>query len=593
MVDRNVSARAIAAAAEAGLTVDGSDAVGLMVQSAAGVIQAATPAAENILGLTLAQMLGRDSADPRWAAVAEDGVALRPQDHPAMRAIESGSPVWGAVMGVHRPGRDPAGEHVWLLVDSVPLGPSGGAPTAVVTRFAIMTGQRATELRLAASERLYRSLVQNAPDIMAWQLADTTFLWVSSAVQTLLGREPEELVGHTAYEFIHPDDAAKVRQIEHGPAAHREPVLTPLMLRVRHRDGNYLWMEVVGQVLRDADGKPSQLRTAWRDVTTRVAARHDHDTVLQLVQSVVNNSPIGIAVCDVNGLFEQVNPALCATLQLESPQLLGRSLRELVHPDDDGTEGVAALLAGELEVHASECRYLRGNGTWMWGHRTVVVLRDGSADRQSWRLLVQLQDITESRLAQDELAYAASHDPLTDLANRIALDEHLERAGQQLELHASNGLLFIDIDDFKAVNDTYGHKIGDEVLRGVAARIKTAIRHEDFAARLGGDEFVVHCPKVSDQQEAVHIAQRIMDALTVPYPVGVYTIRISASIGVATATVDNHARLLAMADRAMYRAKQAGRGFINEMDLDSRHDAPSARGTSVPTCSSSVVDNTT
>jgi diguanylate cyclase (GGDEF)-like protein/PAS domain S-box-containing protein len=453
----------------------------------------------------------------------------------------------------------------------------------VVTRFAIMTGQRATELRLAASERLYRSLVQNAPDIMAWQLADTTFLWVSSAVQTLLGREPEELVGHTAYEFIHPDDAAKVRQIEHGPAAHREPVLTPLMLRVRHRDGNYLWMEVVGQVLRDADGKPSQLRTAWRDVTTRIAARHDHDTVLQLVQSVVNNSPIGIAVCDVNGLFEQVNPALCATLQLESPQLLGRSLRELVHPDDDGTEGVAALLAGELEVHASECRYLRGNGTWMWGHRTVVVLRDGSADRQSWRLLVQLQDITESRLAQDELAYAASHDPLTDLANRIALDEHLERAGQQLELHASNGLLFIDIDDFKAVNDTYGHKIGDEVLRGVAARIKTAIRHEDFAARLGGDEFVVHCPKVSDQQEAVHIAQRIMDALTVPYPVGVYTIRISASIGVATATVDNHARLLAMADRAMYRAKQAGRGFINEMDLDSRHDAPSA----------SVVDNTT
>ena len=142
------------------------------------------------------------------------------------------------------------------------------------------------------------------------------------------------------------------------------------------------------------------------------------------------------------------------------------------------------------------------------------------------------------------------------------------RAGPQLEPHASNGLLFIDIDDFKAVNDTYGHKIGDEVLRGVAARIKTAIRHEDLAASLGGDEFVVHCPKVSDQQEAVHIAQRIMDALTVPYPVGVYTIRISASIGVSTATVDNHARLLAMADRAMYRAKQAGRGFINEMDLD-------------------------
>jgi diguanylate cyclase (GGDEF)-like protein len=204
------------------------------------------------------------------------------------------------------------------------------------------------------------------------------------------------------------------------------------------------------------------------------------------------------------------------------------------------------------------------------------VLRDGSADRQSWRLLVQLQDITESRLAQDELAYAASHDPLTGLANRIALDERLERASQQLVPHACNGLLFIDIDDFKAVNDTYGHKIGDEVLRSVAARIKTAIRNEDFAARLGGDEFVVYCPNVTDQQESVHIAQRTIDALTAPYPLGDYTIRISASIGVTTATVDNHARLLTMADRAMYRAKQAGPGSINETEFDLiDHDAPS------------------
>jgi diguanylate cyclase (GGDEF)-like protein/PAS domain S-box-containing protein len=576
MVDRDVSDRALAAAAEAGLPVDDSDAAGLVVQSASGVIEAATPAAENILGLTLAQMLGRDSADPRWAGVDEDGVALRPQDHPAMRAIEAGSPVWGSVMGVHRPGRDPAGEHVWLLVDSVPLGPTGGALTTVVSRFAIMTGRRATELRLAASERLYRFLVQNAPDIVAWQLADTTFLWVSTAVQTLLGRGPEELVGHTAYEFIHPDDMEKARQIELEPAAHRKPALTPLILRMRHRHGNYRWMEVVGHVLRDTDGKPSQLRTSWRDVTARVAARHDRDTALHLVKSVVNNSPIGIAVCDVNGLFEQVNPALCATLLRKSGQLRGHSLEEFVHPDDDCTKGVAALLAGELDVHTSECRYLRGNGTWMWGHRSVVVLRDGAAGPRYWRLLVQLQDITESRRAQDELAYAASHDPLTGLANRIALDEHLERAGQQLVPHTNNGLLFIDIDDFKAVNDTYGHKIGDEVLRSVAARIKTAIRHEDFAARLGGDEFVVYCPNVSGQQESVDIAQRTIDALTAPYPLGDYTIRISASIGVTTATVDNHDRLLAMADRAMYRAKQAGRGSIDETDFDlKQHDAPS------------------
>ena len=202
--------RALEAAAEVGLAVPDDDGVGVLVQSSSGVIEAATPQAAALLGLTLPQMLGRDSADRRWAAVDEDGKALRGQDHPSMRAVSSGMVVRDAVIGVHRPGHDPAGHHVWLAVDAVPYGPAG-TPDRVVVRFSVITGPRATELRLAASERLYRFLVEYDPDIVAWQLPDTTFLWVSSAARTLLGHEPAEMIGRAAYEFMHPDDVPVAR----------------------------------------------------------------------------------------------------------------------------------------------------------------------------------------------------------------------------------------------------------------------------------------------------------------------------------------------------------------------------------------------
>ncbi len=122
-------------------------------------------------------------------------------------------------------------------------------------------------------------------------------------------------------------------------------------------------------------------------------------------------------------------------------------------------------------------------------------------------------------------------------------------------------MLFIDLDDFKSVNDTYGHQVGDALLKAVAARIVKTIRNGDFAARLGGDEFVVHCPKVQGQAEASAIAQRVAAALSMPYPFEMHTISISASVGVTTAPADDRAQLMKAADRAMYEAKFTGRSF--------------------------------
>lgn len=556
-VNETAAERAAKAAAAAGLDVHEGDAVGLMVQSASGVIEAATPQAEIILGLTLDQMLGRDTSDRRWAAIDESGVALRPQDHPAMRAIRTGVAVRGAVMGVHRPGRDVAGEHVWLIVDSVPM--DTGGTTTVVSRFAVMTGPRVTELRLAASERLHRFLVENAPDMVAWQLPDTTFMWVSGVSRTMLGREPEEMVGTTVYDYVHPDDLTTLRTAQ--SAVRDGPAPTAVRLRMRHRDGHYLCMEVAGQVVRDADGTASQIHTAWRDVTARVAAERERDAALRLVQSAIESSPIGIALCLSDGTFEQVNSALCAMLGFRRDELIGRPLGELVEPGEHAPDGVPTVLAGASAVHESECRFLRGDGTWMWGHCTLVAIRDEDTPGTS-RMLLQLQDVTDRRRALEELAHLASHDSLTGLANRTALSDHLLRTARGLAPDELSAMLFIDVDDFKVVNDTHGHHIGDKLLGQIGRRVRDTIRSNDFAARLGGDEFVVFCPRVLDSEELSRIVGRISGELSGPYLLGVHTVGVSVSVGMTTTRGSALDGLMARSDQAMYRAKRAGRGLV-------------------------------
>ncbi|RZT15616.1 PAS domain S-box-containing protein/diguanylate cyclase (GGDEF)-like protein [Mycobacterium sp. BK558] len=539
----------------AGLKID-DDAVAFVVQSASGEIIAATPQAQQILGLELDELLGRDSTDPRWAAIGADGVALRGQDHPSMRAMHSGQSVYGAIMGVHRPGHDAAGEHVWLTVDSVPLDFREGRPNRVVTRFAVITDARAAALQSAACGRLHRLLIDHAPDIAAWQLPDTTFLWVSSSSKDILGREPEEIIGRTAHELMHPDDVALMRNdLDAGAPSSRT-------VRMRHRDGCYRWLDVATQVIRDAAGEPAQLRSAWRDVTERVEAEQERDSAAQMIRSVWTSSPIGIAICTAGGIIEDANRAMCVMLGRPRRDVVGSTLHTFLHGDNHGLDAASPPAEEGPGPHHSECRYVRPDGTAFWGLRTTVKL-DARIGREPG-YLVHLQDVTLRRVAHEKLIHTASHDALTGLVNRTAFDEHVERTLKRLPPEACSGMLFIDIDDFKFVNDTYGHHVGDMLLQAVAARLERAIRESDLAARLGGDEFVVWLPTVDDPEEAVVVARRVASLLSAPYEVEHHMVEISVSVGVTTAAAEQRALLVRAADRAMYRAKSTKSAVATE-----------------------------
>ena len=195
-----------------------------------------------------------------------------------------------------------------------------------------------------------------------------------------------------------------------------------------------------------------------------------------------------------------------------------------------------------------------------------VVLATVAAER--------LRDIAQRKQAEEELAHRALHDPLTDLSNRMLFMDRLSHA--LLGLHRRPGalaVLFLDLDRFKVINDTFGHDGGDRVLVGVAERIRGALRAGDTASRFGGDEFVVLCEDVKDWRQAMDIAERLASAVRQPIALGGTEVHVTASVGVAVLTgpADHPERVVGHADAAMYRAKERGRNrcelFAQELQV--------------------------
>jgi diguanylate cyclase (GGDEF)-like protein len=207
-------------------------------------------------------------------------------------------------------------------------------------------------------------------------------------------------------------------------------------------------------------------------------------------------------------------------------------------------------------VYEDEDWRVRKDGSLLWAHSTLTPMRDSAGQIRGYAHVIR--DLSEHKRLEDHLSVLALRDSLTQLPNRVLFLQHLDGAiarGRRKETILS--LLFIDLDDFKAVNDSLGHAAGDEALVRVADRLRGAVRASDFVARLGGDEFTVLCENVTDRHEAAAVANRILDALNEPFRVMGQEVLLPASIGIAVATGDSATAetLLHQADAAMYSAK--------------------------------------
>lgn len=279
-------------------------------------------------------------------------------------------------------------------------------------------------------------------------------------------------------------------------------------------------------------------------------------------------SPVGCALVSLApgppGRFIKVNPALRTFLGYEEGELLEATLGDLTHPEDLPLVVAAfdGLLRGE-EVHELiEHRFLHADGSTVWGETSLGTVLTEDGGRTTY-VVAQTADITTRKVAEAELVHNALHDSLTGLPNRALISERITQALARARRTGSTvGVFYVDLDNFKDINDSLGHAAGDELLVEVAHRLAGCMRDTDLAGRLGGDEFVIVCEELERTEDITSVADRVAAAVAVQLPLAGRMVTASASIGIAHTRdpATDPEDLLREADIAMYRAKSNGRG---------------------------------
>jgi diguanylate cyclase (GGDEF)-like protein/hemerythrin-like metal-binding protein/PAS domain S-box-containing protein len=298
-----------------------------------------------------------------------------------------------------------------------------------------------------------------------------------------------------------------------------------------------------------------------------LSAREHGAATVPMYREMVEKAGVGLAVMDLDGKFQDVNPAFCETAGRSREALLSPrfDLGMLLLPEEihSHEEALRALRRGDEQSYRKAVQLVRSDGGLVWVEWVVNVLQPEAGAPQ---VLITAIDVTEQKRVQDAFRDMSFRDPLTKLANRRLLLDRLKTALSRARREPCGvALLFIDLDNFKLVNDTFGHDVGDWLLRDAARRLLDWLRSYDTAARLGGDEFVVLIPDVAQQSSAIGVAERILRSMAEPFVTTQgQQIRISASIGIATYPDNAHSehQLLHAGDEAMYLAKRAGRNRI-------------------------------
>jgi diguanylate cyclase (GGDEF)-like protein/PAS domain S-box-containing protein len=367
-------------------------------------------------------------------------------------------------------------------------------------------------------------------------------------------------------DMIHPEDRERIRATLSSLTD--SPHDFQVEFRVIRPDGRTATLEVRGRRVEGPDGRPLVASTS-RDVTTERDAQRALREAEERFRRAFEDSATGMALVDVADLetprFEDVNAALAELTDYSRDRLVGMICWSLVHPDDAGTlrEGLAHVVAGELPSIQREIRITGQGGGSRWVAIGVSVVRDGAGHPVN--AVLQAIDLTERKRVEGQLQHLADHDPLTGLLNRRRFESELEREVDRVRRYGGDAaVLIVDLDEFKAVNDTYGHAAGDELLIAISDSLRATLRSSDLLARLGGDEFGVVLPATS-LTEATALGERIRAAVAAAAadaPGGGVTVCVGASAVSGRRGAITPDELVIEADVAMYEAKQSGRDRV-------------------------------
>lgn len=429
-----------------------------------------------------------------------------------------------------------------------------------------ITEQAAAEMDAYRQRERYEALVANTFDSISIRDADTRITYIQAMPG---GLSRDDMLGGRIDDLLHPDhrpewDTAWQGLLDGGPGATAE-----ITVRFRFPEG-YRWLEVRLRNQLDNPAVEGMVLNS-RDVTERIRADERVRQAGARYESLIQNSSDAILVVEDGGLVNHASGSVETIFGMSINSIVGKPIMNVarhLHADDfDRTMQAGSAVTDDPSGLATiQTRVQHGDGGWRW---VELVLRDLRHDEAVEGVVINVRDISDRKAAEAQLEHQALHDPLTGLPNRSLLSDRLDHALSRTSRQGGIvGLLFLDLDKFKHINDSHGHDVGDRLLVAVADRIQAMVRDSDTVARVGGDEFVVLAEDLENVDELFTLAERIIESFRVAVSTGVELLHTTASVGLAVATDGDSdvTTVLRNADAAMYQAKEGGRNRIEVFD---------------------------
>lgn len=422
------------------------------------------------------------------------------------------------------------------------------------------------------AEGMFKDLAEQSGDVLASGESNGRLRYVSPAVTPVLGYRSEQLLNRRIWRFLHPADVERLAAtLERAKAGGLREVVQEV--RVRHREGYWLWME---SRLRWLPGVGPDAAWRWvgsqRDITERRRFEQRLAAEKERAQATLKAIADGVVSVGADGRVDYLNPAAERILGWSSSEAIGEVVTKVFvpaghRPPPAVSEGVAGMSAWLHSVSEAPVTLRKRDGKEAVVQMTVAVVADNEGRPQG--LVLTFRDTSQTAALLRELAYRTSHDSLTGLLNREEFERQLKRLAHDASAGGGpHALCYIDLDQFKLVNDTCGHAAGDALLKDVAKALEGQIGKRDVLARLGGDEFGLILPDCPSS-EALRRAQAVVDALEkLRFAWSDRQFSCAGSVGVAPIDRNSgtHESVLMAADAACYVAKDRGRGRVHAFE---------------------------
>jgi len=432
--------------------------------------------------------------------------------------------------------------------------------TLLLQLFVAVTCLLALPVATVLSERRrlatrYRTLADYSRDLVVRMSPEGAPSYVSPAIRHVLGYEPEEFL-RARWDLVNPEDIPQASAAFQRIAA--TGISEPVTFRILHKAGYEVWVEVAATRVQGADPGEWELVASARDISKRMEALAALDESQSRLRAVADNMPALIVHVDAEERYTFINAYYERLFHREPGELIGRTVREARGEEayKEWAPYIHRAMEGEEQKFEREPSPSSAN-RYLQSHFVPDIAPDGTK-RGFYALTFDITPLKEAEQALEKLARV---DTLTGLGNRRQFDERLAQAIARARRHNTPLVLMsLDLDKFKAINDTHGHLAGDAVLQAFATRLASCVRDVDVVARLGGDEFVVLIEDAPNAQIAERVAQKILAAIAPPLDFEGVTLQMATSIGIAfVAHPESANALILCADKALYEAKAAGR----------------------------------